>query len=478
MPILSFKLPMTPVLKTLKYLALLVVTLTIASSLSGCQALSVQGKIQLPDGIIAFEPLKITVAAVDVATQEPVEAHVLMPKGANSVTFKLEGLKPEIRYAMRYWLLSQGGLGDNKGRMYGNSVQYSFLSVGGLSVLNHAYRKEGFLLSFDAMGTLSSMTDKEDQRGAFSPAELSSQALTLTLLPEPGVSEATNKILSEILTPDMTPYEREWAIYQYCVKRVPQDSEKINRYFKSEFNDYDNPLLPALLEGKTIWLGQPFLHHWLCAHAGLETELVELHPYISYYPQAVVMTRYGDAYYQSNPLMAAVYISETASETEAYYLDKYFNYPVSLLQNTHAKLVFREERQRYFGRGALYPPLKKILDERGLGERNLITLECKIQLPKGVYGSENGIWGRVTTTSGDEANPSDTDFRLSQDFVLKRHRRSHVFRITVVNTGQPYTLSYQDTAYGLKGSVTVAMPEDPNALSLPCEITLTLPKLP
>ena len=175
-------------------------------------------------------------------------------------------------------------------------------------------------------------------------------------------------------------------------------------------------------------------------------------------------------------MLAAAYISESANETHQKYAEKYFNFPIQQHFNVHSKIVFREEEQRYFGRGSVYPPIKRILEENALGEGDLITIECKVQLPKGVYGAGGGIWGTVTLKSpNDPDNPKD-DLSLSQDFVLKSHKRSHTFKLAVVNTGAPITISYSDLRYGLTGSIQVEMPEDKNQLTLPCKMIISVPK--
>lgn len=460
-------------MSTVRKISITLLLLLILITLVGCQKPILQGSIALPEDRLAFEPVKLKIAAVDSTSGEPIEQLVTIPIGANTVDFSLEGLSPESTYFVRYWLLSEGGKGDNKGRMYGNTVQYSFLSVGGLSVMNHAYTKEGLLQDLDG-----AMTNQDTAKGLFSGKALLAKPLALSLIPETGVFEATEKILSDLIQPNMSDYDKQWAIYNYCVQQVPATTSQVTRYFRSEINDYDNPLVEALLNKKTIWLGQPFLMHWLMSSAGLSCELVEIHPYLSYYPQAVVMSRHVDAYYQSNPLMASVYISQGGTNKAEYYMDKFFNYPVGLLENTHAKLVFRDEKPRYFGRGALYPPIKQVLDTLKLGEADLITIECKVQLPKGVYGSDNGIWGGMTVRGDNTPDTKADDFSLSQDFVLRRNRRSHVFTMTVVNTGAPYTLTYRDTVFGLKGEVTVEMPKEKGALTVPASMVLTLPENP
>ena len=456
-----------------KPLLLISMLFVILGFLVGCQSdTSIKGTFSLPSGQIAFEPLKVSISAVDAQTDVPLETIVLLPKGSNSVPFSIEGLDPQKNYYLRYWLLSQGGKGDNFGRVFGNSVQYSFLSVGGLSVLNQAYLKEGYLAKSDAIPI---MTSKIEERKVYSAAELMDKPIALLSIEEPGVFEATKKLLDQLINPDMDDYQKQWAIYNYCVLDISNNMSTIQRYFKSEFNDHDNPLTTALFDKKAIWLGQPFLMHWLMANAGLQSELVEIHPYQSYYPQVMVMSRHNDAYYHSNPLLAAAYISESATETHQKYAEKYFNFPIQQHLNVHSKIVFREEQQRYFGRGSVYPPIKRILEENSLGEADLITIECKVQLPNGVYGVGGGIWGTITLKSAnDPENPKD-DLSLSQDFVFKSHKRSHTFKLAVVNTGAPITISFNDLRYGLTGSIQVEMPEDKKQLTLPCKMIISVP---
>ncbi len=440
----------------------------------GCQStLKAAGTIALPDNRIAFEPLHISVSAVDAQTDIPLEQIVILPKGSNAVPFEISGLQPHRKYYLRYWLLSQGGKGDNFGRIYGNSVQYSFLAVGGLSVLNHAYTKEGFLMALDSADA---MTPKENQRIELTGNQLSTQQLTLTCIEEPGVFEATENLLNKLTKPSMDNYQKQWAIYEYCVNEIPNTISKISSYFKSEINDYDNPLTSALLNQEATWLGQPFLMHWLMANLQIESELVEIHPYQSLYPQVVVMSRYDDAYYHSNPLLASVYIDENSTSDPNIYLEKFFNFSINLHENVLSRMVFREEKQRYYGRGAQYPPIKRILSSHQLGESDLVTIACKIALPKGIYGSDQGIWGAVTLTSDSNTTDTGDDLNLIQEFVIGRNKRSHTFKMTVANTGAPVTLFYKDTRFGLTGKVTVNMPIEDNVLVVPVEMTLELPE--
>lgn len=421
----------------------------------------VVGRVVLPPGLTAFEDTRVTISCNGVESDIPVEETVLIPKGESSASFKLMIPNEPQNYYYRYTILSKGGEGTNDARLISNSTQYSNLSVGGLSISNHVYVKEGY-------AAMSGMTADFDKKRIFDKKDLNQ--VTLTLIQEPGIQAKTEEILNRILNKGMTDYEKEKAIYQYVIGSVPLTSAAVRDYQRNAIQEFDNPLAVALFEQKTVWLGQPFLMKWLLHSAGLASELVEVR-LLSYnftYVYNLVSIN-GDKYYvdpvsasskiHDKNLEAGELVFENQAAADRYFSSKYFNFTDYFIRNQDVKVVAESGLPSATPHGGDSELIKNYLKENNLGADKVVQLDCELILPDGIKAPEYGVWVGVTVTSGQETPTLTDDFAFEELLIIPSGKKKFTFKLDVVNTGQKMVVSAIEKRSNIHGSAILNLSE-------------------
>ena len=421
----------------------------------------IMGRVVLPPGLTAFEDTRVVVSCVGVDTEIPIEETVLIPKGESSAAFKLLIPNEPQRYYYRYEILSKGGEGTNDARLISNSTQYSNLAVGGLSITNHVYVKEGYAAA-------TGMTADADKKRIFDNKDLAQ--VTLTLIQEPGVQAKTEEILTKILNKGMTDYEKEKAVYQYVIGSVPLTTAAVRDYQRNAIREYDNPLTMALFEQKTVWLGQPFLMKWLLHSAGVASELVEVR-LLSYnftYVYNLVSIN-GEKYYvdpvsasskiNDKSLAAGEIVFKNQAAADRYFSSKYFNFTDHFIRNQDVKVVAESGLPSATPHGGDSELIKNYLKDNNLGAEKVVQLDCELILPSGLKAPEYGVWVGVTVTSGQETPTLTDDFAFEELLIIPSGKKKFTFKLDVVNTGQKMVVSAIEKRSNIHGSAILNLTE-------------------
>jgi hypothetical protein len=418
---------------------------------------SVSGVISMPEGQKAFEDTRIVIAYVRQTDEIPKEQTVTIPSGKSEVSFKLKAPTENQKYFYRYTILSKGGEGSNDARMFSNSTQYSNLSVGGLSIMNHVYVEEGYLGS-------TGMCVNPAEKKLLDKNELS--GVHLELIQEKDLQAKTDAILKKIIKADMTDYEKEKAIYDYVVTSVPITFEGIDNYIKNAVQEFENPLKAALLEQKTVWLGQPFLMKWLLQNAGIASELAEVRSNNFNFTSVYNLVHLKEGSYFVDAVSASANIQDPVLKVgdvffenkfiaQKYFREKYFNFTGDFIQNLGVKVVTESGLPKTASNGAGYEIVKSYLEVNELGADKVVHLSGKLVLPKGVQAPRYGLRVSVSIVSGKETPTLEDDIVINQDVIIPEGKRTGKFEMDFVNNGQKIMFSALDKRANLRNTITL-----------------------
>lgn len=443
----------------------LIIAITVLSGLlmSGCQSSDVKGTISLPKGQTAFEDTEVTIACVKKADDIPTEQTVVIPKGKSIAEFQIKGVQSNLDYYVRYTIHSKGGKGESYGSLDSTAPQQSNLLVGGLSIANHVFVKEGY---WGQTGMTADVNlQKVAQKNELKP-------LALELIPEKGLQSKTNDILNKIITPGMSDYEKEKAIYNYVVLEIPNSLENLSNYLNNGIQEKENPLKEALENKSVVWMGQPFLMHWLLINAGVSSELVEEMTYAQNTSKVVVLVKLDDGYYYADPLMSSSKIGsnipvlkakgkpqQSIDQMTQHYCGLYFNYTDEYNLNASNRLFYVDGVQKKTGDPSQYEPLRKVLQKNKLTSDKVVAITCKVTLPKQIIAPKYGLWGSMLTETvmKPDASPNE-GILINQNFVIEEGKSQKDFVVHVVDTGKPIKISYYEPRAKLSGEVIVPMP--------------------
>ncbi len=447
------------------FVLLLLMFVTLA--LAGCQSAKITGVIALPEGEKAFEDMKINVACVRASDEIPEEQIVVLPKGQSEIAFQLKAPKKDKAYFFRYLLLSKGGEGTKEGLGMTTANESSNLTIGGLSIANHAYAKEGYL-------TESGMTTQYEEKTLFKDGMLDQHRLTIPL--EAGIKEKTAEILSDIINPEMNDYEKEKAIYDYVVLNVPLAMETTQGYMRGTLVEKDNPLISALRDRETVWLGQPFLMKWLLQSAGIESELVEARQDSFNFTYVYNLVKIDNAHYYVDPAMSSVMIHEKMmhagehvfvdpNEAVDHFKNRHFNFTDDFNKNRGLTLFGENGTPQAatdvngFALVKSYLEKNKLdnkqLDNNQLDKKMTNVVNISLELPKGVEAPKGGLWILLTAKSGQITDATKDDFVLDQWIVIPKGKDTFEISLPLVETNQPFTITASEPRTKMRGQISL-----------------------
>lgn len=420
---------------------LVCVLFVIGLLLGGCQAKKVTGVITLPDGDKAFEDMTISVACVRGSDDIPEEQIVVLPKGESAVAFEIKRPKDDQAFYFRYQLRSKG---EAKG-------------VGGLSISNHVYLKEGYLAS-------SGMTHNSADKALLAPEALGEHILTI--LPEPGLKEETTAILAKILKPEMGILEKERAIYEYVTMALPLHNEITKAYARGDILEKDNPLVSALIDKEAVWLGHPFLMKWLLLNAGINSELVEATLGTVEFTYVYNLVEIENQRYYVDASAASVQIHDQVDragdytfgdldQARDYFLNRYFNFTDDLNKYRNITLMGENGTPQASDNLKGFALVSNYIKQKSLSEAHISKLRIALELPKGLEAPEGGLWVQVTAKSGHLTASAEDDFVVEQWIVIPSKMSTYEISLPVVETQQGYSVTAHEPKLNIGGSIEV-----------------------
>lgn len=431
---------------------------------TGCQTESIDGVIALPDGHVAIEDMRIKVACVRVSDEIPEEQLVVLPKGESEIPFSLNLPQKDEKYFFRYILLSKGGEGTKDGFGVTTANQSSNLTIGGLSIANHIYLKEGYL---KRDGTTTNFEEKD----YFEIDSLDRQRIIIQ--PEPLIIEETEAVLKKIINDKMNDFEKEKAIFEYVVVNIPITRDITKSYTQGSLIEKDNPLRSALIEKETVWLGQPFLIKWLLLNAGIDSELVEARQDTLNFSYVYNLVNIDNNNYYVDPVTASIqihdkqlnvgnYSFESDDLAKEYFINRYLNFTDDFISNRKLTLMFESGQLKKATNLADFGLVKSHLEKVGLDRENTKLVKVSINLPEDIVAPEGGLWVFVTLKSGISNNISETDFIMDQWITIPKGESSSEICLPIVETNQPYIITAIEPRTSINGQVEINNLQDLN----------------
>lgn len=433
------------------------------------------GTVSMPQGEVAFEDTLIEVACVRTSDEIPETQLVTLPKGESVVSFRVKVPKADKAYYLRYSIFPRGGIGSKDAVAYSNSTQYSNLAVGGLSIMNHVYVKEGYLSAtgITTDGTLKKALKKDELDGH-----------NLSLVKEAGLQEKTDQIIKDLQLDNLTPEQKEKVIYDYVVSYLPITQETVSNYVQRAVQEYENPLKSALMDGQSVWLGHPFLTKWLMHNAGVDSQLVEAHRKAFNFTTVYNLVQINQKNYLLDTLSASQKITDKVlveggftfkdlEQAKQYFTNRYFNITDDFIKNQGLRETTESGEPSNASDGSGFGLIAHYIKANGqaVSQGDVVHIRGQVALPFGVQASRNGLPVEVTIASGLETPILTDDFVSVHTVLIPQGRRKGEFELDYISTKQPATLSVKEYRANLNGSIRLEATENP-------EIQVTIPIAP
>lgn len=421
------------------------------------------GTVSMPQGEVAFEDTQIEVACVRISDEIPETQLVILPKGQSTVSFRVKVPNADNAYYLRYTIFPKGGIGSQDAVAFSNSTQYSNLGVGGLSIMNHVYLKEGYLSN-------TGMTYDGTDKRALKKEELDGH--NLVLAKEPGIQEKTDQIIQSLKLDNLTALQKERAIYDFVVDYLPITGETVKNFVKRAVQEYENPLLSALMDQKSVWLGHPFLTKWLLHSAGVDSELVEAHKKAFNFTTVYNLVHIDQNNYFLDTLSASQKIVdgvredgeiafENQAQAEEYFSNRYFNFTDDFIANQKLRETTETGEPSNACHGAGFGLIAQVIEanQPTLSEGDVVHIRGQVALPFGVQAPRNGLPVEVTISSGLESETLTDDFVSVHTVLIPQGKRKGKFELDFIKTNQPVALSIKEYRANLHGSVQLEAKE-------------------
>ncbi len=433
------------------------------------------GTVSMPQGEVAFEDTKIEVACVRVTDEIPETQIVILPKGQSSVSFRVKVPKADKAYYLRYTIFPQGGIGSKDAVAFSNSTQYSNLGIGGLSIMNLVYAKEGYL-------SPNGMTYDGTHKLSLQKTELGGHNLTLSKVV--GIQEKTDQLIKDLQLDNLTAAQKERAIYNFVVDYLPITQQTITDVTRRAVVEFENPLQSALMDQQSVWLGHPFLTKWLLHNAGIESQLVEAHRKAFNFTTVYNLVTIDQKNYFLDTLSASQRITDGALAdgtvtfdslelAKTYFSNRYFNMTDDFIQNQGLRETTESGNPANATNGAGFGLIAHYLEANSpdVSQGDVVHIRGQVVLPFGVQAPRYGLPVEVTIAAGFETPTLTDDFVSVHTVLIPQGKRKGKFELDFIATKQPTTLSVKEYRANLNGSIRLETTGNP-------EIQVSVPIAP